>query len=133
MNREIKFRGFSEILNRFVYGFFQEVEAEGIGYSYIFWQGHVTPVRADSVAQFTGIYTADYKEIYEGDILSYGKSTNRNVVVYENGAFTIWGEPFGWDFDSEDKPVICDQKYCNILGNSFQNPELLIDSNQTAL
>jgi hypothetical protein len=59
----IKFRGFSEELKCFVYGFYQEVEVEGVGYSYIFWQGHTTPVRADSVAQFTGIYDKNDKEL----------------------------------------------------------------------
>ena len=44
MNREIKFRGFSKELNSWVYGFLQEVDVEGIGYSYIFWQGNTTYV-----------------------------------------------------------------------------------------
>ena len=42
MNIEIKFRGFSKELNSWVYGFLQEVDVEGVGYFYIFWQGNTT-------------------------------------------------------------------------------------------
>lgn len=88
---EIKFRGFSEELKCFVYGFYQEVEAEGVGYSYIFWQGHTTPVRADSVAQFTGFYDKNDVEIYDKDQLKIKgfKETWKTKVRFENGGFCI--------------------------------------------
>ena len=88
---EIKFRGFSEELKCFVYGFYQEVEAEGVGYSYIFWQGHTTPVRADSVAQFTGVYDKNDVEIYDKDQLKIKgfKETWKTKVRFENGGFCI--------------------------------------------
>lgn len=88
---EIKFRGFSEELKRFVYGFYQEVESEGVGYSYIFWQGHITPVRADSVAQFTGMYDKNDVEIYDKDHLKIKgfKETWKTQVRFENSGFCI--------------------------------------------
>ena len=91
MNREIKFRGYSEELKSFVYGFFQEVEVEGIGYSYIFLQGNVTPVRADSVAQFTGMYDINGKEIYEGDILFHHLQGKRKVYYPFSNDSAIYG------------------------------------------
>jgi len=86
MNREIKFRGYSDELKNWVYGFYQEVDIEGIGYSYIFWQGNVTPVRADSVGQFTGFKDFDSNEIYEGDILEYvsfRRDENKRTEIVE--------------------------------------------------
>ena len=82
MSVEIKFRGFSEELKCFVYGFYQEVEAEGIGYSYIFWQGHATPVRADSVSQFTGLYDKNLKEIYQKDGIKTKWSKHKEIDFY---------------------------------------------------
>ena len=80
MNREIKFRGFSEELNRFVYGFYQEVEVEGVGYSYIFWQGNTTPVHANSVSQFLGLYDINGKELYDRDIVKWGMQPSSKEV-----------------------------------------------------
>ena len=91
MNIEIKFRGYSEDLKSFVYGFYQEVEVEGIGYSYIFWQGNTTPIRADSVAQFTGMYDKNGKEIYEGDILFHNLQGKRKVYYPFNENSAIYG------------------------------------------
>jgi len=86
-NREIKFRGFSTLLNHWVYGYYHEVEAEGVGYSYIFWQGNTIPVRADSVGQFTGVYDKNGNEIYEGDTYHQGDKNIEYLVVWHDSGF----------------------------------------------
>jgi hypothetical protein len=91
MNRLIKFRGFSEKLQQFIYGFFHEVEDEGVGYSYIFNQGHTSLVRADSVSQFTGMYDKNDKEIYEGDILFHNLQGKRKVYYPFSNDSAIYG------------------------------------------
>ena len=96
MNRQIKFRGYSNELKSWVYGFFQEVEVEGIGYSYIFWQGNTTNVRADSVGEFVNIYDKNNECIFEVDILELPNGTQRVVEWLECGFVlklkneTIW-------------------------------------------
>mgnify|MGYP003612514475 CR=1 FL=1 len=133
MNREIKFRGFSEELKCFVYGFYHEVEAEGVGYSYIFFQGHTTPVRADSVAQFTGQYDKKLKEIYEDDIV--GDWTNVDGIMEQSKQTVYFDELLGqWMLDNslkQDKTIsyslfseLQDFEY-EIIGNIFENPDLL--------
>jgi uncharacterized phage protein (TIGR01671 family) len=76
---------------------------------------------------FTGLKDKNGKEIYEGDILNYGHKNNNVEVKFENGCFSVFGEPLGWDFDSEEKPILIDS-YSNhaiIVGNIYENPELL--------
>jgi uncharacterized phage protein (TIGR01671 family) len=134
MNREIKFRGFSEELKQFVYGFYHEVEAEGVGYSYIFWQGNTTPVRADSIGQFTGQYDKNLKEIFEDDII--GDWTNVDGKMEQSKQTVYFDEMLGqWMLDNslkQDKTVsyslfseLNDFEY-EIIGNFFENPEILL-------
>ena len=78
----------------------------------------------ESIGQFTRLHDKNGKEIYEGDVLNFGNN-NPVEVKFENGAFTVFSEPLGWDFDSDDMPILTDFKYCEIIGNSFENPELL--------
>ena len=87
-NREIKFRGYSEELKSFVYGFYQEVDVEGIGYSYIFWQENVTPVRAETVGQFTGLKNQNGEEVYEGDVLELN-NCGLLIVCFYKGEFKL--------------------------------------------
>ena len=141
MNREIKFRGYSDELKSFVYGFYQKVDFEGVGYSYIFWQGNTTPVRADSVGQFTGFKDFDGKEIYEGDILeyvSYMRDENKRKEIVEfdekcggwyvhKQADTLADVLFkqhneNWQSKQNYTPSL--KHKVRIIGNIYENPEL---------
>ena len=70
---EIKFRGKS-FNDNWVYGYYQEVEAEGKVFSYIFWQGHLTPVIKESVGQVISYNGKEYNEFdynEDGDMLVF--------------------------------------------------------------
>ena len=127
MNREIKFRGIEiGTKGQFVYGgYFNSSEEEGLLH-YIFCNviGAVN-IYDHTVAQFTGVYDKNGKEIYEGDILDFGNK-NYVPVVFDNGCFNVFDEPLGWDFNSEEIPVKTNFNYCEIVGNIYENPELLI-------
>ena len=139
MNREIKFRGYSEELKYFVYGFLQEVDVEGVGYSYIFWQGNTTPVRADSVSQFSGLHDKNGKAIFEGDILEYVKLGGSKIfykVFYKKGGLVI---NIHQDDFKKDNPLFYEpiadmqtsgfiEQNCTIIGNIYEHSHL-IDNN----
>ena len=120
MNREIKFRGFSEELKCFVYGFYHEVEAEGVGYSYIFFQGHTTPVRADSVAQFTGFIDKKGNDIYKGDIVTFDFHSKKYEVIWYDGAYYLRNG------NQNARLSTTSLSGYYVIGNVFENPEMLL-------
>lgn len=141
MNREIKFRGFSKELNSWVYGFLQEVDVEGVGYSYIFWQGNTTFVEANSVGQFTGFKDFDGKEIYEGDILEYvsfrrNENKRKEIVEFDEkcGGWYVHKQADAlcnvlfeqhdeeWQKKQNFKPST--KHKVRVIGNIYENPEL---------
>lgn len=80
--------------------------------------------------RFTGMKDSSGKEIYEGDIL--GTEKNACVVGFENGTFTIYGQPLGWDvegYDHDSGPDTYDtNKWAVVQGNIYENPELMNES-----
>ena len=138
--RTIKFRGYSDELKSFVYGFYQEVNVNGVVYSYIFWQGNTTPVRTDSVGQFTGLHDKNGKEIYEGDIILFQKFSNwdddsmkrhKATVIFKEGCF-MWeilefGKKSVTYYANATEPLRNTNSICGleVIGNIYENQELL--------
>lgn len=120
--REVKFRGI-DISDCWHYGMLSKKDNRfyisnraGIVYAY--------EVRTKTVGQYTGLKDINGKEIYEGDILITkdieGKKY-QTCVTYENGMFLSGEEPLYDDvflFEAE------------VVGNIYENPELLDDENK---
>ena len=131
MERVIKFRGWSEELNRWVYGGYYCDDKMG---HFIIANGmsgldSVRSVVPESVGMFTGVIGEDGVEIYEGDTLVTNNGSISEVVFgeyeyeYENyegvtedvsgiGFSFSGGEPFG----EGARPY-------KVIGNKFESKE----------
>lgn len=79
------------------------------------------------LCQFTGLLDKNGKEIYEGDILQGYETTDGygNGFHYQGKVF--WNENEGkWSItDDEDTWDLYDYQFEKIIGNVYENPELL--------
>jgi uncharacterized phage protein (TIGR01671 family) len=74
-----------------------------------------------TLMQFTGLQDKNGKEIYEGDILKGNSKTRKSVVTFAEGIF--WAN-YG-NGQLELSILLDPEKEVQVIGNIYQNPELL--------
>jgi len=79
-------------------------------------------VDPETVGQYTGLKDRHGQEIYEGDILR-DDEMGLNVVRWEDGSF--WLEMFYEGNQSLMEHLSDYNEVCEIIGNIYENPELL--------
>jgi uncharacterized phage protein (TIGR01671 family) len=121
--REIKFRAWNEEDKRFD-NYNLAIEADGSIWSI---GGEVYPIDKDKyvISQYTGLKDRSGVEIYEGDIVRGTERWNQNTVfeikyeILENCGDCFTDDGIGFNFHMNKPDVV------KVIGNRFQNPELL--------
>lgn len=74
------------------------------------------------VMQYTGLKDNSGVEIYEDDIIWDAHAEIHGKVIFDEGAYQV-----EWDTHIEDLFEVVVDGYAEVVGNIYQNPELLED------
>ena len=86
-------------------------------------------IRPETLTQFTGLYDKNGKEVFEGDIVKYyqpyGKTWHCHIVKWDKewASFGLFELNNDWCKESDWVKI----QDIEIIGNIYQNPELLKD------
>ena len=147
MNREIKFRAWSKLDNKFLYPYPEGFNLFGeiTCFDLIMNQMHELHPEKETllmlndieIVQFTGLYDKEGKEIYEGDILNKLRHEETNnwasklvhrkdkieEVTFAGGCFVI--ESTGEKVVDYIYSIVHHRVEATVIGNIYENPELL--------
>ncbi len=130
--REIKYRGLKtfqifsgEMKSVWIYGFYLKRGTYGDpgpqAHIFVYENGY-EGYRVDSktIGQFTGLLDTTGKEIYEDDIISL-ENGRMGVINFHDGCFVV-------NYGSGMRQALYDVQdlKMTVLGNRFENPELLV-------
>lgn len=115
MNREIKFRIWNAYDKKMIY--WNELLKNNLANIF------TIPLYNKWLMQYTGLHDKNGKEIYEGDIVKITGSKEIDIgkVIYEYNGFTV-------DVTNMDRfygRVHLLEKFTEVIGNIYDNPELL--------
>lgn len=85
------------------------------------------PVYADTVGQYTGLTDKNGKKIFEGDIVKYGDTVHKVVFEQRNGT-AYFGLVYS-TLETLSFGYYQDLKQIEVIGNIYDNPELLGEEN----
>lgn len=144
--RTIKFRGKRIDGKGFAFGSLILPNSENENTYIQGWNGAKFKVIPETVGQFTGLHDKNGKEIYEGDIVNWGmhlpNSEERfhryaivefnpdiqfKIIFYINSQNGVKKETDGHIFRFGQFTYKETEKHLQVLGNIYENPELLTD------
>lgn len=126
--RDIKFKAWNKVLNK-MYSHEELLKLTKDIVKNEFITGIYLPLNSDiELLKYTGFKDKNNKEIYEGDIVEFyfDGEIKKNKILYENDrGFYIYVESYGYKFALNIKSLNHFDRETNILGNIYENPELL--------
>lgn len=127
MKREIKFRVWDTENQEFFYPDELRIQYNQIGWTadhYLDIDSYGTKPEEYVLQQFTGLFDKNGKEIYEGDIIICRVEDSQTGVLKKGYAGIIhWNHSYF--AVGEYKLFIMDDKALKVIGNVFENEELL--------
>lgn len=84
-----------------------------------------TNIDKNTLGQYTGLKDVNGKEIYEGDIVLINKEKNIKGIVKYSETYAEFIVVNTNNITDEYEPLADYKKYLEILGNEYENPELL--------
>jgi len=116
--REIKFRA-KTLEGELLYFDLHESQLSGDPDIVFYVRG--TPCKVGTEQEYTGLPDKNGKEIYEGDIVKAGE--NIVLIIWNKGFASFALAKTGWMYDHFFGEI--DNERCEVIGNRFENPELL--------
>jgi hypothetical protein len=114
MKREIKFRAWNEE---------DKVMIEGDNLAFEQYAPLVDQLKScKHIMQYTGLKDKNETEIYEGDFISNGHDTCLIIWRHDLASFAL--SKNGWAYDHYFGEAV-DPGYVEVIGNKFQNSDLL--------
>ena len=132
--RSIKFRGKDLIHNEWIYGGLAEDKNENaVILPKNNWQKGGC-VDKDTIGQFTGLYDANEKEIYERDIIRFHFNGSEYILcVIFNNEVGAWCVAYKGSEYVGIRPLgelLCEYSGMEVIGNIHDNPELFKEEQQ---
>ena len=135
--REIEFRAKKTENGKWVYGYYHKLNESFENKDCILEHHRNTSTIIDitTVGQYTGLIDKNGKKIFEGDIHhnydTHSKKDRWYIVCYGEFHDTVYNfDGYGWYFveingDDTESFEGNEQDYVNIVGNIYDNPELI--------
>lgn len=131
--REILFRGKREDNGEWVFGFLCQMWG---AYHIIDENDENTafPIDCETVGQYTGIKDKYGEKIFEGDIIQYQPEYElrplRSFVVYDTEPYNYPAfDLYTHEFEANGLQCAHEECGCEVIGNRWDNPELLKEEN----
>lgn len=129
--RDIKFKAWNKVLNK-MYSHEELLKLTKDIVKNEFVTGIYLPLNSDiEILRYTGLKDKNEKEIYEGDIVEFyfdGIKTKSEVFYKKDKGFCFNISSYEYKYILNIKSLGFTDRETNIIGNIYENPELLKES-----